>query len=967
MPKTSAKKMSHKDKVAAKKNARAAVVNTVQDDKQETMVSVREEKRQAILQKKKNENTTILGKAALKARNAKIKELILEEEVARRKLHRVEEESMQRFLFRFKDPTAKVRGDRGGRPIRSRRENLLDVEDSHVKETRRRGVERRRPTKADYENFETFHDLRPDFYVDLKRSAAAKNHHGETYAILRRQQMDSYLARTVLKAEGRDHQYNALRAYVRFRNNENLYLRPMDAHAMMARDYLVPCAGYAYACESPEEYEMQKRRYRQFRWVVNKLIVCAIACPIAMFAFSSLPPVSIKEGLRRLGEIELNQSKNRKRNPMDRYDTLRKVSSVYASLMKMKDSIRRSSKYAEHLFEGGVGQQIYLHADEWLHGIKPTPCDLNPFKVTIDQLRVMKRSEIVTLLLRAGIEPNPGPIFEPMSMEEVATEILIETILPALASLFEQQGLPDPPYDAAAPPDEMDPERENEAGPRRLRLNDRSKVALLLLLPMVIWWMWYVGSWLLYRLLGWIFPTLMATKIFLALFDLLVDDPQHRAYVHSIGVFKHAWVQFWFYSSMVFMGQGRHYWIAKHVVSLISIYRPADGGVHVQSRLAGVVIYLLLILGGIETNPGPPKRTGHTERQHKAKERTPGAVKALQEQLQDLQGKLDAQKALAAEAKEKAPLSRAEYVPCNGSYLADAEGFPLSVRNFPESLRCYKPEEVYEIYDNSNNRNMLLLMWHFWSFVDDFLGEVHALRTFIILIVNFFSRLSYIRFFAWLSDIFSQVERLLSRIPTIDDNTIYVPGNHPISEKISLTMSELGDILAHPLKFKFHLVKVSSIDHSVETGESDERPHTMKGTELRCNGNVDTLLIQEHRLLSSCLGLKKTQMTRQINARVVKLQSTAMMANMTFPVEWTRSNYIAACGTTINRAQNDVNINIDAEGYSRRVAYSEAYYAITASDYWEKGYLNITSPDGASGKSGDTALGKFLSPAKHQL
>lgn len=981
--------MSTQDKIAAKKRARAAEVPEVQDLKEEEpMVSVRQEKKlQKIREKTQNKDTSVASKTLIKAQRKKIQELIDEEASARRAAERVEEESYERFLIRLRDPGAKVRGDRGGRAITNVR-RLFKTDSTEPEQHNRNQFTTYRPTKRDLDGFECLQNLRPDLLVDIKRSASAISHRADSFPGLRKKQVDTYLAKTVLMAVGRNHQYNALSAYIRFRNNENLYVQPMDAHLMMARDYLIPCSGYAYACESPEEFKMQKKRYQKFRWAVNKLILCAIISPLSIFAYRNCSRLTLENAIRRLGALEVEKNSSKKRDHKVRQQILVDASRVYMTFLSFIDSIRRSSDYAEHLFKGGPGQQFYLKAAQSLMNKKPKPTRFNPYTVTIDDLRQLDRSEIMTLLIMSGIEQNPGPTIQHDSDD---TEFFLlfgieqnpgPTVQPNSddAAKIDMNNAP-LPHSVGDNAGESHPETTNPAMPAASPIPETTETAtnlwicvavlILLLFGLLIYcsgnFAFYVMIWLSY--LGLFHPQMVSTKLFIILLDVVLDNEEFRSYACSISLIKHFFMQRFLGFVLSCSGTTKFAPIIVPMASLAWLLRANKSGTKIQTRLAGVTIYLLLVISGIEQNPGPPKKQGHTERAHKQKNRQPGADKKLREEIQDLRGEIDAQEERIEEMKVELDVPRlpqAEHVDCSGTYLSDLDGFPIPMRYFPECLRHYKQEEVFKIYDECPSRTYLIVMWHICSNLTDLNYELREFRSALLVIISYLTLpvLHYlVTFLGW---IVACIDALCARLPD-EDSTVISVASVGQEDEIALTTSEIGELLSHKNHFRFNMVRVKSISHKPATNDDDCRPHTFKGTELRTNGMQDNLEITQSYFVYTKFGTRSVERSRQRNVRYVDFQSTAMMANFTYPIDWTRSNYLAACNATCNKAQNDVNININAQGFATRVAYSEAYFALTSINYWQKGYLNCSSPDGASGRSGDTESAKSSWLKKHLL
>ena len=1020
--------MSTQDKIAAKKKARAAEVPEVQDLKEESMVSVRQEKKlQKIREKTQNKDTSVASKTMIKAQRKKIQELIDEEASARRAAERVEEESYSRFLIRLRDPGAKVRGDRGGRAITNAR-RLFKTDDTEPEQQKRIQLVTYRPTKRDLDGFECLQNLRPDLLVDIKRSASVITHRADSFPGLRKKQVDTYLAKTVLMAVGRDHQYNALSAYIRFRNNENLYVQPMDAHSMMARDYLIPCSGYAYACESPEEFKMQKKRYQKFRWAVNKLILCAIVSPLSIFAYRNCTRLTLESAIRRLGALEVEKNSSKKRDHKVRQQILVDASRVYMTFLSFIDSIRRSSDYAEHLFKGGPGQQFYLKAAQSLMNKKPKPTKFNPYTVTIDDLRQLDRSEIMTLLIMSGIEQNPGPIIQNENDDTVNIELMKalpfysvgdnaaesrpeKTSIWDDAEFFLLFGIEQDPGPTIQPEtdDTVKIDLNNAPSPHSVgdnaaeshseitnpvspaaspipettespdRYQNRSAtnlwiyvaILILLLFGLLIYCSgnltFYVMVWLSY--LGLFHPQMVGTKLFITLLDVVLDDEEFRSYACSISLIKHFLMQRFLGFVLCCSGTTRFAPIIVPMASLAWLFRANKSGTKIQTRLAGVTIYLLLVISGIEQNPGPPKKQGHTERAQKQKNRKPGVDKKLREEIQDLQGEIDAQEERIEEMKVELDVKQlplAQHVDCSGNYLSDLDGFPIPMRYFPECLRHYTQEEVFKIYDECPSRTYLILMWHICSNFIDLSYELREFRDALLIIITYLTLpgLHYlVTFLRW---IVAHIEVLCAKLPD-EDSAIIKVASIGQEDEIALTISEIGELLSHKNHFRFNLVRVKSISHKSATNDDDCRPHTFKGTELRTNGMQDNLEITQSYFVYTKFGTRSVERSRQRNVRYVDFQSTAMMANLTYPIDWTRSNYLAACNATCNKAQNDVNINITAQGFAKRVAYSEAYFALTSINYWQKGYLNFSSPDGVSGRSGDTELAKSSWLKKHLL
>lgn len=970
--------MSTQDKIAAKKQARAAKVPEVQDLKEEEpMVSVRQEKKlQKIREKTQNKDTSVASKTMIKAQRKKIQELIDEEASARRAAERVEEESYERFLIRLRDPGAKVRGDRGGRAITNAR-RLFKTDSTQPEQHNRNQPTTYRPAKRDLDGFECLQNLRPDLLVDIKRSASAISHRADSFPGLRKKQVDTYLAKTVLMAVGRNHQYNALNAYIRFRNNENLYVQPMDAHLMMARDYLIPCSGYAYACESPEEFKMQKKRYQKFRWAVNKLILCAIISPLSIFAYRNCSRLTLEQAIRRLGALEVEKNSSKKRDHKVRQQILIDASRVYVTFLSFIDSIRRSSDYAEHLFKGGPGQQFYLKAAQSLMNKKPKPTRFNPYTVTIDDLRQLDRSEIMTLLIMSGIEQNPGPTIQPPSEAAIWDE------LDGVSLLFSAGN------NAGESHSETRPETTNPALPvanpipETVARPDRDPngstadswigvvIFISLIFGLLVYFSGnltiYVMAWLSY--FGLFHPQMISTKLFITLLDVVLDDEEFRSYASSISLIKHFFMQRFLGFVLCCSGTNRFAPIIVPMASIAWLLRANKSGTKIQTRLAGVTIYLLLVISGIEQNPGPPKKQGHTERAPKQKNRNPGADKKLFEEIQDLQGAVDAQEERIEEMMEELEVEQlplAQHVDCSGSYLSDLDGFPISVRYFPECLRNYTQEEVFKIYDECPSRTYLIVMWHICSNLTDLSYELREFRDALLVIITYLTHPGLHYLVAFLRWIVASINVLCAKLPDEDDAIIRVASIGQ-EDEIALTISEIGELLSHKNHFRFNLVRVKSISHESATNNDDCRPHTFKGTELRTNGMQDNLEITQSNFVSTKFGTRTVERSRQTNVRNVDFQSTAMMANLTYPIDWTRSNYLAACHATCNKAQNDVNINITAQGFATRVAYSEAYFALTSINYWQKGYLNFSSPDGVSGRSGDSESARSSWLKKHLL
>lgn len=437
------------------------------------------------------------------------------------------------------------------------------------------------------------------------------------------------------------------------------------------------------------------------------------------------------------------------------------------------------------------------------------------------------------------------------------------------------------------------------------------------------------------------------------------------------------------------ISQDRVKWI--HTACLVPLHLPYYRRVFISRdmrALPAAVIYSLLIIAGVEQNPGPPKgrygrgsggrgRGGQAgtgarkpdgakkegdQRTDKPKKQGGARVKGgkrnnnnvtqkLADEIADKNGVIDALVEKVEELKEEiicpsgppAPegpeIKPAQRQEIRTSFLVGQSGELLRAEQFPEWMSRLTPRQIYDTFYVLTNRPLKSVLYLNGALMR--YAAAYLVFLFHCIPLLFSGEFVYL-----------PPSLYTYQIPTgiIEDLELPVPG---------MTWGNMRDCYTDEENWQFRLIDVWTVEDDGEYPDECVRPHTMKGTELRVNGQRARVYIGRHALVNRHPNIANG--SRHIDGPTYEsapVPLTALAGNVVYPATWDKKSVESCLATTINRAQGDVNVNIDLTHHANRAIPPPVAQQYFAPSFWKYGYLNESPQLSTPGKSGATVSAK---------
>lgn len=438
--------------------------------------------------------------------------------------------------------------------------------------------------------------------------------------------------------------------------------------------------------------------------------------------------------------------------------------------------------------------------------------------------------------------------------------------------------------------------------------------------------------------------------------------------------------------------QDRVKWV--HLACLVPLHLPYYRRVFISRdarALPAAVIYSLLIIAGVEQNPGPPKgrygrgsggrgrgnntsstarnsggaqkasdqKTDRPKKQGGArvkggKRNNNNVTQKLAEEIADKNGVIDALVEKVEELKEEIICPSGPPVPegpdvkpaqrqeIRTSFLVGESGELLRAEQFPEWMSRLTPRQIYDIFYVFTNRPIKSVLYLNGALARYVMAYIMFLFHCIPLLMS--------GTFVYLPPSLYSYQ-----IPSgiMEDLELPVPG---------MTWGNMRDCYADGAEhenWKFRLIDVWTVEDDGEYPDDDVRPHTMKGTELRVNGQRARVYIGRHALVNRHPNMANG--SKHIDGPTYESATvplTALAGNVVYPATWDKKSVESCLATTINRAQGDVNVNIDLTHHAYRAIPPPVAQHYFAPSFWKYGYLNESPQLSTPGKSGAIASAK---------